>query len=113
MNEPFHPSALIPHPSTQLGDAKIQHLHLSIGLHHNVFGLDVAVDEVGGVRGGERAGNLCSNANDHAPISVGLCEVIAERLSFDEFGDDEIEFAVWPRHLPDFVNRDDVRMLEC
>ncbi len=42
----------------QLREAEVEHLHLAAAVHQDVRGLHVAMDDAGGVRGGERAAGL-------------------------------------------------------
>ena len=39
-------------------EAEVEHLHVAVAAHHDVLGLDVAMDDAGGVRGGQRARHL-------------------------------------------------------
>ena len=42
----------------ELGQAEVQHFHEAVGTDHHVFRLEVAVNDPGLVRGGERLGDL-------------------------------------------------------
>ena len=52
----------------ELGQAEVEHLHVAVGPQHDVFRLDVAVDDAGVVRGGERAGDADGDVEHFAGI---------------------------------------------
>ena len=43
--------------------AEVEHLHVAVGPDHDVLGLDVAMDDAGRVRGGERARDLAADVD--------------------------------------------------
>src|SRR5262245_24039150 len=45
------PDSQLPTLNSELGESEIQYLHVTVGPKHDVFRLDVAVDDPGGVRG--------------------------------------------------------------
>src|SRR5262249_17848601 len=45
------PDSQLPTLHSKLGESEIQNLHVTVGPKHDVFRLDVAVDDPGGVRG--------------------------------------------------------------
>ena len=60
--------------SLRPGDAEVHHLHVAIGLHHDVLRFDVAVDDV--LPSWATVQRLCTPA---APISAALRWLIAPR----------------------------------
>ena len=58
-------------------------------------------------RGTDRIGDLRRNSDGFTPAKRGIRKLIAERQAFDQFSDDEMKIVC----LPDFVNRDYIRML--
>ena len=89
-------------------EAEVEHLHVAVGADHDVFGLDVAVDDAGGVRRGQRARHLPPDVNRRRERLRALDER-PQRPPVDELLDDE-ELAV--RRLADFVDGDDVGVVE-
>ncbi len=92
----------------QLGETEVQDLHVAVRAQHDVFRLDVAVDDAGGVGGDERAGDLRRHVERFAHAEGGARQPLAQRLALDVFGDDELRAV----HLPDLVDGEDVRMIE-
>ena len=87
---------------------EVEHLHVAVGADHDVLGLDVPVDDAGGVRGGERARHLPADV-DRRRERLRALDERAQRPPVDELLDDE-ELAV--RRLADFVDGDDVGVVE-
>ena len=88
---------------SEVGDA-----HAAVGAEQEVRGLDVAVDQTGGVRGGEPAGGLGVEADERAPV-VARADARRERVAGDELGREE-HLAV---DLADVVDREHVRVGEA
>ena len=80
---------------------------MSAGLHYHILRLDVAVNDSGSVRRVEGIGDLRRNSDGFTPAKLRIRKLIAKRQAFDQFSDDEMKIV----RLPDFVNRDDIRML--
>ena len=74
----------------QLRQAEIQHLDVSACRNHQVFGLDVAVDDAGGVRGRQRVGGLHRVVEHLLEIAVRSIDQIAERHAVDQLHRDEM-----------------------
>ena len=53
-----HSGGFVVHGVLRPGDAEIHHLHVAVGLHHDVLRLDVAVDDVLVVGHGEGLAHL-------------------------------------------------------
>ena len=88
--------------------AEIEDLHVTIGPNHDVFGLDVPVDDAGRVRGGERPRDLSTDLQRRRQRLRALDER-PQRLSIDQLLDDE---QLTGRRFTDFVDRDDVGVVE-
>ena len=66
----------------ELGDAEIQELHLAIGRHQDVRGLQIAMNDQAAVR---RVGGVAARSKEPKPIlqrHVASAAVIGDRLSF-------------------------------
>src|SRR5262252_921001 len=92
----------------QLRQPEIEHLNYAVAAQHDVFGLDVPMDDPGLVRRRERRGDLDGDVERgyHRHLPVG--QNFSQRQPFDEFGGDEMRRAV----IADLVNGDDVRVVE-
>ena len=77
-------------------------------LHHDVLGLDVAMDDPRLVGGGERRNDLFGNAENFAEIHRRTRHALSQRFAFDEFGGDEVRSV----RRADFINRENVRVVE-
>ena len=86
---------------------EVEELDVPIGPDHDVVGLDVAVDDLRGVRDGERFGDLTRDA-DGAFERKTVGGELAERPSLHELHRD---VAVGP-HRAGFVDGDDVGMVQ-
>ena len=91
-----------------LGDAEVQDLDESLRRHHDVLGLQVAVDDTDDMRGGQGAGQLDSDVEGRANRHRSPGQVLAECQAVDELHRDEGEVAL----LTHAVDRDDVWMVE-
>jgi hypothetical protein len=92
----------------EFGQPKIEHLNVAIRPQHHIFGLDVAVDDAGGMGGNQGCGSLDGNVERFGNRKRLLTQALSQSLAFDEFGTDEVGLS----HLSDFINGDDVRMIE-
>ena len=90
------------------GQSEIEHFDQAVGPHHDVFGFDVAVDDAGFVRGGERLGDLFGDVQHVAHRHLAVFDLFAQRQALDEFGGDEMLLA----GMADLIDGDDVRMIE-
>src|SRR5947209_5986954 len=93
----------------QFSEAEVEHLHVAVGPEHDVLRLDVTMDDPGGVRRRERARRLNRYVERSVQAQLFVLQVTAQRFAFDEFGGYEILFV----ELPDLINGDDVRVVEC
>ena len=93
---------------SQFGEAEIQHFDVAIAALHQVLRFDVAVDDACAVGGFERLADLHDDIEYRAQCQVAILEQRAQRLAFDVFGRDEINFA----RAVYFINRENVRMVE-
>jgi hypothetical protein len=92
----------------QLGEAEVEHLRVALGRHHDVLGLDVAVDDARLMRGREGAGDVRS---DRQPLGDGavptLGQACAQRGAVEVLLDDVLRLAL----DPDVVHRGDMRVI--
>src|SRR2546425_4895734 len=99
---------------SEFGDAEVQHLHQTILAHHDIFGLDVAMNDPRRVRRLERAGDLNGDIDRllHAePLWVvrrRISQSLAQRLALDVFAGNEVRSV----GMNDLKDSDDVRMIE-
>ena len=95
--------------AAQLGEAEVEDLHVAVARQHHVLGLEVAVDDAGGVRAGEPVGQLAGDV-EHLPgrqRELGANQV-AQRRAVHELHDGEGQ----PGRLADLVDGDDVGVVE-
>ena len=92
----------------ELGEAEVEHLGEAGVGDDDVAGLDVAVHDAGGVRDRERIGNLQGVLQRLPNREPARPDEGLERLSLDELHRDEL----LRRSHPDFVDGDDVRMVQ-
>ena len=95
--------------AAQLGEAEVEDLHVAVARQHHVLGLEVAVDDAGGVRAGEALGQLAGDV-EHLPGRERVlgADEVAQRRPVHELHDGEGQ----PRRLADLVDRDDVGVVE-
>jgi hypothetical protein len=95
-------------PAHQLGEAKVEHLHHAIATDHHVGRFQVAVNDAAGMGGCQRVGHCNSDAEHlgqtHAVPRDDRIEALAPHVLHDE------EVVAVGRL--DFVNRDDVGVIE-
>src|SRR5439155_16536506 len=88
--------------------AEIQHLHDAVTAHHDVLRLDVTMRNPGGVGCGERARRLDRHLKYFSQVHWRPFHALAQSLAVDEFsGNKMVSFG-----FADFVDRDDVRMIQ-
>ena len=79
----------------QLGEAEVEHLRAAVGRHHDVLGLDVAVDDARLMRGGKSAGDV---RGDRQPLGDGaiaaLGQACAQRGAVEVLLDDVLRLAL-------------------
>jgi hypothetical protein len=89
------------------GQAEVEDLHVAVGTDHDVFGLDVAVDDPRGVGGGQRPGHL-GNQPRYLLHRGAAGDQRLEGRSLDEFHDEE----GMPFVLAQRVDGADVRVVQ-
>src|SRR5262249_54543175 len=72
------------------GETKIEDFHSAIGCHEQIFRLEVAMDNSFIVCSRESCGNLNRELNCFALGNSTSLNVFAERLTFQQFGDNEM-----------------------
>ena len=77
-------------------------------IHHDVGGLQIAVYDAGGVRGGERAGHLRGDAQRIGEPHALARDQLVQRLAIHQLHDNKGP----PVLLADFVDGDDVGMVQ-
>ena len=93
----------------QLGDSEVEDLHLARRRHHDVRRLDVAVDDVIGVRPAQSFRALSDDGNDLRWLEGGLPEHGIERAAVEVLHDDvRIDGVLVAAH--DLVDLDDRRV---
>ncbi len=88
----------------ELREPEVGHAHASVVADEDVVGLEVAVDDAGGVGGGEAAAGGAQGVDDRAPAARGIAQPAAEGGALDQLHDDE-ELVVGGA---DLVDGDDV-----
>ena len=86
---------------------EVEELHVTIGTHHDVLGLDVAMDDAGGVRDRKRPRELRAHARDRVG-SDGTADERRERMAFHQLHGQEAPAV----HVTDLVDGDDIRVVE-
>ena len=90
------------------GEAEVEDLGSAVFGEHDVFGLEVAVDDAGGVGGGEAIGDLGGDLDQPADGNGLAFQQRTERFAFEEFTDD----VLLPGFDAEVVDGDDVRVVE-
>src|SRR5580658_390431 len=88
--------------------AEIQHLDVSVGADHDIFRLDVAVHDTGGVGDGQGLRDLAADVKQFLDGQTGVGQG-TEGMAFNKLHRDVTAAG----GLTDIVNGDDVRMIEC
>src|SRR5215813_532360 len=97
-----------PTPHYQLGYAEIQDLEIAVRSDHHVFRLDVAVDDSRRVRDGQGVTDLSGDIERPSQFQRPAGHQLPQRPALDILGRDEMD----ARSHADFVNGDDVRVVE-
>jgi len=92
-----------------LGDSKVENLDRAAAQDEDVRGLQVPVDDVRGVRGGQRRSGLLRDGDRLGDRERAGGEPIAQRLTLEQLHDGVRKTV----HLADVVDGDDVGMREC
>jgi hypothetical protein len=95
-------------PAAAVGEAEIEQLHVAVAPEDDVVGLDVAVCDARGVRGGERLGHLRRDVDAFEQRERPRVEARAKRLTLDILGHDVVRAV----GLPDVEDREDVRVVQ-
>jgi len=107
-NSPSTPHSEIRIPQwREPGQAEIQHLHVPIVAHHDVVGFDVAVRDARGVRDLQSFGELATPGNQRINRHR-FRRQRPQRSPGDQFHDNKAAGVAFA----DFVDGDDVRMIE-
>ena len=91
------------------GEAEVHHANAAVGADHHVVGLEVAVDQAGGVGRRDAEGDVLQHAQDLGPAARALAGPRGQRLSGDELHRDPHTRAVGAN----VVDRDDVRVRQA
>ena len=94
--------------NVELGEAKIENFDGVFG-DHQVFWLEVAMDNAGFVGPGKSFGNLHGDSDDFADGKITGGEKFAQGFSFDEFQNEEIDAVL----VADVVKGADIWMREA
>ena len=92
----------------ELGQSEIEELDAALGVDHDVAGLEIAVHDAGGVRLGQRAGDLDGVAQDLLEPHAPLGDELAERLAVHVLHGDEVSAVL----RGDVVDGDDIGIVE-
>jgi hypothetical protein len=81
-----------------LGEAEVEDLHLTLEVEHEVLGLQVAVDDAGGVGVAQGVGDVAGDAEGLAEVerAAARLEEVAQGAALDELhGDETLSSASW------------------
>src|SRR6185295_4265286 len=92
----------------ELGEAEVHDFHIAVRTQHHVLGLDVTMNNPSAVCRHQGARNLNRYVQNLSCTNSVLLKILAERGPFNVLRADEMRFL----SLPDFVNGDDVRVIE-
>ena len=92
----------------ELGEAEVEELHPAVARQEDVLGLQVAVDDAGGVGGREALRDLDRGGGDGLDRERPAVEPVPERLALEELGDEVGDAVV----APDVEDGEDVRVAE-
>src|SRR3989442_5538200 len=87
---------------------EIEQVAVAVAPDHDVLGLNVSMDDAGGMRGGERAGCLHRDLENLEELHPST-EAMAQRLAVNEFSSDKTR---GPGRT-NLIDREDVRMIQC
>src|SRR5688572_13272461 len=93
----------------KLGEAEVEHLHVTVRAQHYVFRFYIAMDDTGRMSGGESGGYLSDDLERFERRDDFVREFVAQRDALDVFHCDEVTVVI--RHS-DVVNHADVWMVE-
>jgi hypothetical protein len=96
----------------ELREAKIEHLGLPSRGHEDVGGLEIAVDDLGGMRRIESIGHLTAQMEEHVQRQRTSRETVCERLALQVFNDEVVGPTVFASVQADVVQRADIGMGE-
>ena len=71
----------------EFGQTEIRELGVAVFRHQDVLGLDVPVDDAGGMCGGQAVGHACQELDNLSPRALGGPSPVLERAAVDELGD--------------------------
>ena len=92
-----------------LGEPEVEHLDRAGARgQHDVFGLEIAMHDAGGVRGGHGVGDLDGDFDGAADGTASIAQEGAQSVALDEFGDQEGLAVV----LAELVDGDDVGVVQ-
>ncbi len=92
----------------ELGETEVENLSVTAARDENVGGLDVAVNDVLGMGGVERVGDVSGEREEGVELQGHVCQYVFERLAVEEFHGDERMALVFAN----LINRADVGMVE-
>ena len=92
----------------ELCQAEVQDLHVAVDTDHHVFGLQVAMDDAGLMRGGDGLGNLHGDGERVWGVEAAALEHGPQRDAVDELRGQELHLAV----VADVVHGEDVGVIE-
>jgi hypothetical protein len=92
----------------QLGDAEVDDFGEPVSGHHDVLGLEIAMDDAGGVRLGQALCDLPGQMDRAAQRDRALLQHLADRAAIDPFHRDKGRATL----AADVMDREDVRMVE-
>ena len=102
----------------QLGDAEVEHLGVAAVGNHQVLGLEIAMDDAGGMGRTKRVRHLHEKLERTLEVETAGLDRLAQRLPRHELHRDvehrrsERDAVPFRRALTDVVDRDDVRMVQ-
>ena len=94
--------------SRQAGDTEVEQLDQPGRPDHHVVGLEVAMDDAGAMRLGQRRRHLDADVDRRRGVERSASGEVAQRSAVHELIGDEVR----ARRVADVVNRDDVRVIQ-
>ena len=93
----------------ELGQAEVQDFDVSVTpAEHDVFRLDVSMNDACFMRGAEGVSRLDSDVEHLAQLHARALHALAQSFAIDELGGDKVDASIFT----DFVNGEDVWMIE-